>query len=128
MILVARACLVTTEKKMEEPRNHKRFMAGYSEPATKSTTEQDSMVPGNLESGPEKAASPTDKESSPFKEVKRKGPCEVPDVSCWGTSSSLYERVRVQSKPEVAEALCTYREAIMGIPRKHPRNCVTLYD
>ena len=56
--------------------------------------------------------SPTDKEGSPSKDAKKKGPHEVPDVSWWGTYFSLYERVQVQSKLEVAEALCAYRDCV----------------
>ena len=72
--------------------------------------------------------SPTDKGGSPSKNSKRKGPREVPDVFWWGTCFSLYERVRVQSKPEVAEALCAYQEAIVGMARKHPWDCVARYN
>ena len=72
--------------------------------------------------------SPTDKGGSPSKDTKRKWPRDVPDVSWWGTCFSLYERVRVQSKPEVTEALCAYREAIVGMARKHPWDCIARYD
>ena len=40
----------------------------------------------------------------------------------------LYERELVQSKPEVAEALCAYWEAIVGMARKHPWDCVARYN
>ena len=72
--------------------------------------------------------SPTDKGGSPSKDAKRKGPREVPDVSWWGTCFSLYERVWVRNKPEVADALCAYREAIAGMARKHPWDYIARYD
>ncbi len=70
-------------------------------------------------------------QSSPHKhtgETRKKGPREVPDVSWWGTCFTLYERARVEAKPELAKQLAAYREAIVETARRHRWEHVARYD
>ncbi len=62
-------------------------------------------------------------------EPKRKGPREVPDVSWWDTCFTLYERARVETKPDMARQLAAYRETIVQTARHHHRwESVARYD
>ncbi len=49
-------------------------------------------------------------------------------VGNWGSCFTLYERVRVKANPEMAEQLAAYREAVVGIARRHKWEAVARYD
>ena len=59
---------------------------------------------------------------------RRAGPREVPDASWWGTCFSLFEKARLETKPELADQLRAYREAIAETARRHRWECVARYD
>ncbi len=79
-----------------------------------------------LVSKPEKTEELTE---SPAGEARRRaGPREVPDASWWGTCFSLFEKARLETRPELADQLRAYREAIAETARRHRWECVARYD
>jgi len=59
---------------------------------------------------------------------RRGGPREVPDASWWGTCFSLFEKARLETRPELADQLHAYREAIAETARRHRWESVARYD
>ncbi len=78
-----------------------------------------------LVSKPEKTEELTE---SPAGEARRRGPREVPDASWWGTCFSLFKKARLETRPELADQLRAYREAIAETARRHNWECVAQYD
>ncbi len=59
---------------------------------------------------------------------KRKEWKEVPDLSKWITSFSLFQATWAKHKPEMWLPLTTYREIIFKLARRHPWAQVVKYD
>ena len=77
-------------------------------------------------SKPEKTEESPERPAGEFR--RRAGPREVLDASWWGTCFSLFEKARLETKPELADQLRAYREAIAETARRHRWEGVARYD